>query len=62
MNETKKALSQYKKKFGEIAPYITQDSSQHITELTEKLYELGLKFGMDISPYLDNENNEISET
>ena len=24
-----------------------------LTELTEKLYELGLKFGMDISPYMD---------
>jgi hypothetical protein len=26
--------------------------------LIEKLETMGLKFGMDISPYLENENNE----
>ena len=29
-----------------------------LNELIEKLETMGLKFGMDISPYLDNENNE----
>ena len=33
-----------------------------LNELIEKLETMGLKFGMDISPYLDNENNEDSET
>ena len=33
-----------------------------LNELIEKLETMGLKFGMDISPYLDNENNENSET
>ena len=29
-----------------------------LNELIEKLEQMGLKFGMDISPYLENENNE----
>ena len=29
-----------------------------LNELIEKLETMGLKFGMDISPYLENENNE----
>ena len=33
-----------------------------LNELIEKLETMGLKFGMDISPYLDNENSENSET
>ena len=29
-----------------------------LNELIEKLEQMGLKFGMDINPYLENEKNE----